>query len=316
MNAQSRVFVAGASTLIGRALIRRLEGQGITRVVGVDDALDFADGAAVDRFFSEVRPDAVVVAAGTAAGIAANQKCPADLMRDNLLVASHVIPSAWRHGTKQLLYLSSSCTYPRLAPQPLRIESLWTGPVEPTSGAYAVAKLAGMQLCQAYAQQHGARFVTAIKGDAFGPGDDFSEANSHVVGGLMRRMHEAKTARAASVVIWGSGSPRREFIYADDLADACIFLMRHYDGRDPINVGTGLTTSIRELADMLREIVGYEGELRFDASRPDGMPLKGLDSSPLTALGWRPAWDLRAALRQTYEWFVAHLASLEEQAAG
>lgn len=302
---QPRLFVAGASTMIGGAVVRRLDAQGFAALVGIDDEPDLTDAAAVDRFFASARPDYVVVAAGRTAGIAGNQAQPAELMIDNLVIASHVIPSAWRHGTAKLLYLASSCVYPKHAPQPLKVESLWTGPVEPTSGAYAVAKLAGLRLCEAYRQQYGARFMTAIKADVFGPGDDFDPVNSHVVGALLRRMHEARIAGTPVVEIWGTGSPRREFIYVDDLADAAMFLMRHYEGAEPINIGTGVTTSIRELAEMLRGVVGYDGELRFDTSRPDGMPLKGLDSAPLRALGWTPAWDLGPALRRTYESFLA-----------
>jgi len=311
MNNWLRVFVAGVSTLVGRALVRRFESQQCARLVGVDDEPDFTDAAAVDRFFAAARPEAVIVVAGAMAGIAGNQKCPADLMLDNLLVATHVVPAAWRHGTKKLLYVASSCTYPKHASQPLAVESLWTGPVEQTSAAYAVAKLAGIRLCEAYRQQHGARFITAIKADAFGPGDDFTWANSHVVGALIRRMHEARVAGARSLELWGTGTPRREFIYVDDLADALIFLLQAYDAPEPINVGTGVTTSVRELAEILRDVIGFDGELRFDTSRPDGMPLKGLDSAPLAALGWRPSWDLRSALRHTYEWFVTHLEACE-----
>lgn len=301
----STVFVAGASTLLGQALVSRLQADGV-RLVGAADGPTTADARDVDRFFETVRPEAVVVAAGATAGIAGNQKFPADLMLDNLQVATHVIPAAWRHGTAKLLYLASSCVYPKLAPQPLHVESLWTGPVEPTSGAYATAKLAGLRLCEAYRQQHGARFITAVKADAFGPGDDFTPANSHVVGALIRRMHEAKTAGSRSIEIWGTGTPRREFIYVDDLADACVFLLREYERPETVNIGTGVTTSIRELAELLREVVGYAGELRFDTTRPDGMPLKGLDSSPLAAIGWRPKWNLVSGLRRTYEWFLSH----------
>ena len=301
--------MAGASTMVGAALVRRLRAAGVTSLAGVDDEPDLRDAAAVDRFFAAARPEYVVVAAGKTAGIAGNQAHPADLMIDNLVIAANVIPSAWRHGTTKLLYLASSCVYPKLAPQPLGVASLWTGVVEPTSGAYAVAKLAGVRLCEAYRQQYGARFITAIKADPFGPGDDFDPANSHVVGALLRRMHEAKTAGTPVVEIWGTGTPRREFIYVDDLADASIFLLEHYDQPEPINIGTGVTTSIRELAELLKQVVGYEGELRFDTSRPDGMPLKGLDSRPLGALGWKPAWALEPALRRTYDAFLACVAT-------
>jgi len=298
--------------MVGRAVVRRLEAQGFTNLVGIDDGPKFDDCTSVDWFFAKTRPQYVVAAAGRTAGIVGNQKCPADLMLDNLLVATHLIPSAWRYGTEKLLYLASSCAYPKFAEQPLAVKSLWTGPVEPTSGAYAVAKLAGIRLCEAYRQQHGAHFITAISADVFGPGDDFSATNSHVVGGLLRRMHEARLSDAETVEIWGTGSPRREFLYVDDLADAAIFLVRHYEGVEPINIGTGVTTTIRELAEILRHVVGYTGELRFDTGRPDGTQLKGLDSTPLRHLGWTPAWSLRAALERTYESFLAHPETWEE----
>jgi GDP-L-fucose synthase len=225
-------------------------------------------------------------------------------MLNNLLVGTHAISSAWNTGTRKLLYLASSCVYPKAAPQPFSVSSLWTGPVEPTSDAYAVAKLAGIRLCEAYRRQHNANFLTAIAADAYGPGDDFTAENSHVVAALLRRIHEGEKTGAPSVEIWGSGTPRREFIYVDDLADACIFAMDHHAGAEPINLGTGVTTSIRELAETIREVVGYKGELRFDPRKPDGMPFKGLDSTPLKKLGWAPSHDLRAGLEKTYGWYL------------
>jgi GDP-L-fucose synthase len=299
----SRIYVAGADTLIGSALLRRLFEQGFDDLVA-DPEPDLTDREAVQRFFELTRPDAVFVAAGRTAGIAGNQKAPADLMVDNLLAGTHVVSSAWSTGTRALLYLASSCVYPKAAPQPFSVSSLWTGPVEPTSDAYAVAKLAGIRLCEAYRRQHQANFLTAIVADAYGPGDDFSPDNSHVVAALLRRIHGAKAANAPSVEIWGSGAPRREFIYVDDLADACIFAMHHHNGGAPLNLGTGVTTSIAELAGIIRSVVGYDGELTFDASKPDGMPFKGLDSEPLRKLGWQPGHDLRAGLARTYEWYL------------
>lgn len=311
MDTRARVFVAGASGMIGGAITRRLQAEGFNSIVGVADGPSLDDAASVDRFFATTGPEYVVLAAGAKAGIAGNQKYPADLMLDNLLVAAHVIPSAWRHMTKKLLFVASSCAYPKHAPQPLSVDSLWTGPVEPTSAAYAVAQLAGLRLCEAYRQQYGARFITAIKADVFGPGDDFRTENAHVVGALMSRMHAARESGAPAVDIWGTGSPRREFIHVDDLADACVFLMHHYEGANPVNIGTGVTTSIRELADELREVVEYRGALTWDTSRPDGIPLKGLDCGPLRDLGWKPAWQLQAALRDTYAWFLAHPESCD-----
>jgi GDP-L-fucose synthase len=225
-------------------------------------------------------------------------------MLNNLLSGTHVISSAWNAGTKRLLYLASSCVYPKRAAQPYSVSSLWTGPVEPTSDAYAVAKLAGIRLCEAYRRQHNADFLTAITADAYGPGDDFSPENSHVVAALLRRIHEAKEARLPFVEIWGSGTPYREFIYVDDLADACIFAMHDLHTGEPLNLGTGVTTTIRQLAETIREVVGYKGELQFDPTKPDGMPFKGLDSAPLKKLGWEPSHDLRAGLEKTYGWYL------------
>ena len=303
------VLVAGSNTMIGAALVRRFRGDGYA-VVGADRQPDWADAAAVETFFGDVRPDQVVVAAGRTGGIAVNQRCPADLMLDNLLVAAHIVPAAFRHGVRKLLYLTSSCTYPRDAAQPFTADALWTGPVEPTSAAYATAKLAGVRLCEAYRQQYGVSFFSAVVADAFGPGDDFSaDGSGHVVSALMARMHAAALAGTPTVTIWGSGTPRREFLYVDDLADAVAFIMRHYDAEQPINIGTGVTTAIRELAELLGEIVGFRGELAFDTSRPDGAAVKWLDSAPLRALGWTPSWDLRRALQSTYEWYLAQQAA-------
>ncbi len=296
--------------MMGAAIVRRLKTSSCHMLVGADQQPDWGDFRAVDSFLAKTRADHVIVVAGRTAGIAGNQLYPADLMLDNMLVAAHLIPGAWRHGAKKLLYLGSSCTYPRNAPQPFTADSLWTGPVEPTSAAYATAKLAGLKLCEAYRQQHGAEFGAAIAADVFGPGDDFSaDGSGHVVSALMSRMHAARLAGAQTVTIWGSGAPQREFLYVDDLSDAVLFLLRTHEGGAPINIGSGVTTSIRELAEVLREIVGFEGDLVFDTSRPDGAPVKWLDSGPLRALGWTPSWDLRAALESTYQWFLAHADS-------
>jgi GDP-L-fucose synthase len=298
MDAGARVYVAGAGTFIGGAIARALERAGLSMPAA--GGAGAADPESAARALTNARPDYVFVAAGRTAGIAGNLAAPADLMLDNLLTAGHLIPAAWRAGVKKLLYVSSSCTYPKDAPQPMHPSSLWTGPLEPTSAAYAVAKLAGVTLADAFRRQHGAAFISGIAADAYGPGDDFSPTDSHVVAALMRRMHEARETGAPHVQVWGSGTPQREFIFVDDLADACLFAMRAYDGAAPINLGTGQQTSIRELAETIREVVGYRGALRFDTSRPDGMPFKGLDSSELHRLGWRPRWTLRDGLEATY----------------
>lgn len=302
MEKTSKIYVAGGDTLIGQALLRELAGQGYENVLGAEP--DPADAAQVERFFSEQAPEYVFLVAGKSGGICANQKYPADLMMDNLLAETNVVGGAHRHGVKKLLYLASSCSYPREAAQPMRVESLMTGPLEPTNEAYAVAKLAGVTLCRAFRQQYGDDFIVGIPANAFGPGDDFSPEDSHVVGALIRRVHEARAAGLPSVEIWGTGSPRREFVYADDLADACIFLMRNYNDGLPLNVGGGADLSIKDLALLVKEVVGYEGELAFDAARPDGMPLKSLDSERLLGMGWRPRTPFREALKQTYDWFL------------
>lgn len=302
MKTAARIYVAGGNTPIGAALHRRLGELGHDRVCAVDDEPDPRNRDAVVRFFDRTRPEYVFVAAGRTAGIGGNQRLPADLMLDNLLVATNVIPAA--SGVTKLLYLASSCVYPKLARQPFRPESLWDGPVESTSAAYAIAKLAGVKLCEAYRQQQGAPFISAIVADAYGPGDDFSPDESHVVGALIRRVHDARERGLPLVEIWGSGAPQREFVYLDDLADACIFTMQHYNEAEPLNLGTGVVTSIVDLAKTVCEVVGYRGELRFDRARPDGMPFKGLDSTRLREIGWQPRWSLREGLTSTYDWFL------------
>lgn len=305
MEQSARIYVAGMQTPLGSALLRVLRQQGYANLVGVEEGEpDLSDAAQVEAFFARTRPEYVFVAGGKSGGIRANQKYPALLMRDNLLVECHIIHSAHRHHVKKLLYLASSCCYPRECPQPMRVVSLMTGPLEPTNEAYALAKITGMSLCRAYAQQYGAPFLSAIPADAFGPGDDFSPEDSHVVPALIRRMHDAKTSGADAVEIWGTGRPRREFVYTDDVADACIFAMHRHDGPEPINLGGGAALSIGEVAAVIKEVVRYAGAVRFDTSRPDGMPVKVLDSSALLGLGWRPKTPLRDALRATYEWFL------------
>jgi GDP-L-fucose synthase len=302
----SKVFVAGGSTLIGSALVDWLQESGFEKIYGFATEPDLTNAQAVDAFFAATRPEYVFLAAGLSGGIAENLRSPADLMRNNLLVECHVLESAYRHQAKKLVYLASSCSYPRLCPQPMREDALLTAPLEPTNEAYAVAKIAGIKLCQAYRQQFGANFVSVIPANAFGPGDDFSREKSHVIGALIRKMHDAKVDGAAHVELWGSGKPTREFIFVRDLADACVFVMRHYDGSDPINLGTGIEFTIHDLAAMIGETVGYTGRLTFDISKPDGMPRKALDSTKLRGLGWRPRFGFRDALSETYGWFVRH----------
>jgi GDP-L-fucose synthase len=308
MNRSSRIYVAGGATLIGAALLERLRAGGYDHVVGAPpDEPDLTVAGQVEDFFAEARPEYVFVAAGESGGILANRSCPADLMLDNLLVASHVVQAARDHGILKLLYLASSCSYPRHAAQPLRVESLLTGPLEPTSEAYAMAKLAGLRLCQAYRQQYGAHFITAIPANPFGPHDDFSLDNGHVIPALIRKLHDARLHGHREVAVWGTGRPRREFIYSGDLADACLFIMNHYDQPLPINLGGGVDFSIAELARMIADVVGFDRRLWFDTSKPDGMALKALDSSALNALGWRPMTPFRTALHETYAWYQEHI---------
>ncbi len=308
MEKHSRIYVAGGDTLIGAAILRQLHQQGYANVIGGPGREpDLTVAEAVGEFFARVAPDYVFVAAGKSGGIEANRKYPAGLMLDNLLTASHLIHAAFQFGVKRLLYLASSCCYPKHCLQPMRVESLLTGPLEPTNEAYAVAKIAGLKLCEAYRQQHGADFVVGIPANAFGPGDDFSPEDSHVIAALLQRLHAAKIAAAPYIEIWGTGRPRREFIFADDLADACLFVMNCYTGMTPINLGGGVDISIGELAALIKETVEYQGELRYDPARPDGMPLKALDSQPLLELGWRAATPFRVALQKTYKSFQESL---------
>lgn len=301
----SKVYIAGAQTLIGTAILRELDRQGYTNVVSRSgEKSDLTDAAQVDAFFAWAAPEYVFLTAGKSGGIEANQKYPAELMLDNLLVECHVIHSAYRYGVKKLLYLASSCSYPKHCQQPMQVGSLLTGPLEPSNECYAVAKITGIKLCQAYNQQYGKAFVSLIPANAFGPGDDFSVEDSHVIAGLICKMHRAKAAGLMSVEIWGTGNPRREFIYADDLANACIFVMQKYNGSLPINAGYGSDISIRDLAKLVQKVIGYEGLLSFNTTKPDGMPRKLLDSSILEDLGWRPSVSLEQGLKATYKWYL------------
>jgi GDP-L-fucose synthase len=305
MELHGRIYVAGMNTLLGSALVRVLGRHGYANLLGTTEREpDLTDGAAVDEFFARTRPEYVFMAGGPSGGIQANLRYPATLIRDNLLAETHVIHSAYRVRATKLLYLASSCCYPRDCPQPMRVESLMTGRPESSNEAYAMAKLAGIGLCQAYAEEYGARFISGIPADAFGPEDDFSPEDSHVVPALIRRMHEAKIAGTPAVDVWGTGRPRREFVYADDIAEAGLFVMLRYERPEPINLGGGAPLSIGEVAAAIKEVVEYPGALRFDASRPDGMPVKLLDSSVLLTLGWRPKTPLQDALQMTYAWYL------------
>lgn len=301
MNLNSRIYIAGSDTLVGLAITRALCAQGYRHVItdtpGERDALEC--------IFAEHQPEYVFHAAGRCGGIRANQSFPADLCQDNLQVTSRLLDAAHRYGVRRLLYLASACCYPRNAPQPLAVESLWSGPLEPTNEAYATAKLAGIALCRAYRQQYGCDFVVGIPTNAFGPGDDFDPDDGHVIASLMARLHEAKELDEPRVTIWGSGKPVRQFLYVDDLADACLHVMRLEPGVELINLAGGESLSIAELATKIRDVVGYHGRLDFDLSRPDGMPLKSLDGGPLAATGWSTGTQFDVALAATYEWYLS-----------
>lgn len=315
MERRAPIYVAGGQTLIGSALLRRLVSQGFSNIVGRPPGEpNLCSAAAVDDFFRRARPQYVIFAAGKSGGIQANRSNPADLMLDNLLAQTHVIDAAHRHGVTKLLYLASSCSYPKLCPQPMQVTSLWSGPLEPTNDAYATAKLAGITLCLAYARQHGDNFIAGIPANAFGIDDDFSPDGGHVIPALIGRIHQAKVESRPSVTIWGTGTPRREFIFADDLADACLFVLSQYnETQTPINLGCGMDLTIRETAERIRDVVGYCGELVFDASKPDGMPLKSLDSTVLTRMGWRSRTSLVAALHETYDAYLKRERQLSRE---
>jgi GDP-L-fucose synthase len=312
MNPESSIFVAGHRGLVGSAIVRRLHAGGFRNLVLRDRAeLDLTRQDAVERFFAATRPQYVFFAAAKVGGILANNTYPAEFIQDNLVIQTNIIDSAHRHGTRKLLFLGSSCIYPKFAPQPIPEDCLLTGPLEPTNEWYAIAKIAGLKMCQAYRRQYGFNAISAMPTNLYGPGDNFSLKNSHVLPALLRKIHEAKAAGAAAVEVWGTGKPRREFLHVDDLADACLFLMQNYDGDGWVNVGWGKDETIAELADTIRRVVGFEGALRFDTSKPDGTPRKLLDTRRLTELGWSPRIGLEAGIRSTYEWFLNHLDSLK-----
>lgn len=302
MNFHSKIYVAGHRGMVGSAIARALRTKGYDNLlVAARAELDLRDTPSVNRFFDRERPDYVFLAAAKVGGIYANETYPADFLYDNLMIESNVIHAAYRHRVKKLLFLGSSCIYPRLAPQPIEEDSLLSGYLEPTNEAYAIAKIAGIKLCQAYHKQHGCTFISVMPTNLYGYDDDYHRQNSHVLPALLRRFHEAKLAQSPEVIVWGSGTPLREFMFADDLADACVFLMERYDDPQLINAGTGEEISISALAKLIAEVVGYEGKITFDATKPDGTPRKLMDSSRLHALGYRHKVSLADGIRLTYE---------------
>jgi GDP-L-fucose synthase len=305
VNKNAHIFIAGGSGLVGRALVKNLQEKGFNNLVyPTHEELDLLDSSAASDFYASEKPEYVIAAAARVGGIKANSTYPADFLRENLVMQDNVIWQAHLAGVRKLLFLGSNCIYPRGAPQPIKEEYFMTGPFEPTNEGYAVAKTAGIKLCEKIFEQYGASFISCMPASIYGAHDHFEPERGHVIPSLMRRMHEAKLARAPEVVVWGSGNARREFMHADDLAEAILFLMERYEKKEFLNVGTGKDISIRELATLIKETVGYEGALVFDSTKPDGMPRKLLDVSNIHALGWRPKISLSDGLQQTYRWYM------------
>lgn len=305
MRQYESIFVAGARGMVGSAIVRRLQALGYRHLhLPSRRDLDLLDSEAVRRFLAAARPDYVFDAAARVGGIHANSSCPAEFIRENLAIQTNLIHESWRHQVKKFLFLGSSCIYPRDASQPLREEALLTGPLEPTNSPYAVAKIAGIEMCRAYRRQYGFRAITLMPTNLYGPNDNFDLETAHVLPALLRRFHEARLRGSPAVQVWGSGKPRREFLHVDDLADAAVTLMRDYDGEDSVNVGTGRDLTIAELSDLLKRVTGFRGRIEWNRTMPDGTPRKLLDVSRLVALGWRPQIDLDDGIRHTYEWYL------------
>ena len=309
LDSDARIYVAGHRGLVGSAVVRALKHQGYDNlVVSAHSELDLTNQAAVHDFFRRERPDAVIMAAARVGGIYANDSQPALFMRDNLFIQNNVIDAAYRFGVGKFVFLGSSCIYPKLAPQPIKEDYLLTGPLEPTNEWYAVAKIAGLKMCQAYRRQFGFKAISLMPTNLYGPGDNFDLQNSHVLPALIRRIHEAKVNGDESVTVWGTGTPRREFLHVDDLADAVVHLLRTYDSGEIVNVGCGEDVAISDLAEIIVSVIGYQGRLIFDSTKPDGTPRKLLDVTRLDGLGWRPKIPLRAGIEHTYAWFREHAA--------
>jgi len=302
------IYVAGHRGMVGSAICRKLAREGFSNLITATSAeLDLRDQAATLRFFEEKRPEVVVLAAAKVGGILANRDFPAQFIYENLAIGLNVIEAARRVGVKKLLNLGSSCIYPKFAPQPIPEDSLLTGQLEPTNRAYAVAKIAAIDLCDSYRAQYGCDFISAMPTNLYGPGDNYDAHGSHVIPALLRKAHEAKESGASSMTVWGTGTVRREFLHADDLADACLFLLERFSGPGPINVGTGVDLTIRELAELVCSVVGFKGSLEFDTTKPDGTPRKLLDVSHISSLGWSAKIDLRSGLEDAYGWFREHI---------
>jgi len=309
MSPDSKIFIAGHRGMVGSAIVRALQSQGFTNLlVRTRQELDLLDRAAVREFFKTERPQFVIDAAARVGGIVANSEKPVEFLLENLTIQNNLIEAAADFGCAKFLFLGSSCIYPKHAPQPIREDALLTGPLEPTNDAYALAKIAGIKLCQAYAREYGKTFLSAMPTNLYGPHDNFDLHTSHVLPALIRKVHEAKKSGTREVLVWGTGTPRREFLHADDLADACVFLLKNYASPELINIGSGTDVTIRELAELVCEILGFDGTLVFDPTKPDGTPRKLMDSSRLFSLGWKPKIPLREGIAKAHDWFLANRA--------
>jgi len=303
-----KIFVAGHRGMVGSALVRRFEAEGFTNLLTRDRSLELMNESAVATFLQTEKPTVVILAAAKVGGIKANNDYPVEFLLDNLRIQNNVICSAFQSGVRKLLFLGSSCIYPKLAPQPIRETALLTGALEPSNEGYAIAKIAGIKLCQAYAREHGANFISVMPTNLYGPNDNFDLESSHVIAALLRKAHEAKKRNEKKLVVWGTGEPRREFLHVDDLAAACLLVLERYDSPEIINIGCGEDATIGELAELICDVIGFDGELVWDKTKPDGTPRKLLDVTRIRALGWEPTIPLREGIAQTYEWFLANWA--------
>lgn len=305
MEKDSRIYVAGHTGMVGSAIVRCLEQNGYKNIIKrTHKELDLTSQADCEKFFEEEKPEYVFLAAAKVGGIHANDTYPADFIMENILIECNVIRSAFKNNVKKLMFLGSSCIYPKHCPQPIKEEYLLTGPLEPTNEAYALAKISGIKMCQSFNKQYGTRYISVMPANLYGINDRFDEYNSHVIPAMIIKFHRAKTENLPYVELWGTGRPLREFLYVDDMAEACVFLMQNYDGNEPVNIGSGKEISIRELAEIIRDVVGFKGEIVFDSTKPDGTPRRILDNSKITAMGWKPKTDIREGIKKEYEYYL------------
>jgi len=305
MEKKSRIYVAGHTGMVGSAIVRCLEKNGYENIIKrTHKELDLTRQEDCEKFFREEKPEYVFLAAAKVGGIHANNTYPADFIMENMLIECNVIRSAFQNNVKKLMFLGSSCIYPKHCPQPIKEEYLLTGPLEPTNEAYALAKISGIKMCQSYNRQYGTRYISVMPANLYGINDRFDEYNSHVIPAMIIKFHKAKTENLPFVELWGTGKPLREFLYVDDMAEACVHLMHHYDGNEPVNIGSGMEISIKELAEIIRDVTGYKGDIVFDSSKPDGTPRRVLDNSKITAMGWKPKTDIRDGIKKEYEYYL------------